>query len=120
MRIVHYVAGVALFSGVLIGCTANPTNEKVSEALKPILPANYAVNSVSKLNVIGDIYEVVVSIDKQPTVLYLDKSLKYVISGSIVEIASKKNLTYETQMKNRPAAQTVPVQPQASPGAKVK
>jgi hypothetical protein len=117
MMMSRNIAAAVLVTGMLAGCGAAPTTEKVAEALKPIMPPNFIVNSVVKLNVIGDIYEVVVAIDKQPTVLYVDKKLKHVISGSIVEIASKKNLTYETQMKNKPAAQSQPVtqQPSAPP-----
>lgn len=113
MKTRNIVAAV-LVSGILAGCGA-PSVEKVTEALKPIMPPNYTVNSVTKLNVISDVYEIVVAIDKQPTVLYIDKTLKHVISGSIVEIASKKNLTYETQMKNKPAQPAVQQQPAAPP-----
>jgi hypothetical protein len=108
----------------LAGCGTAPTTEKVTEALKPIMPPNFTVNSITKLGVIDDVYEVIVAIDKQPTVLYIDKKLKHVISGSIVEIASKKNLTYETQMKNRPGgaqpAASAPAAQQASPAAPAK
>jgi hypothetical protein len=115
----------ALFlAALLAGCGAAPTPEKVTEALKPIMPPNYTVNSVTRLGAIDDVYEVVVAIDKQPTVLYIDKKLKHVISGSIVEIASKKNLTYETQMKNRPGgaqpAAPAPAAQQTAPAAPVK
>ena len=109
MTLAKKMTAAVILTGLLAGCGSAPSKEKVTEALKPIMPANFTVNSVEKLNVIKDVYEVVVAIDKQPTVLYVDKSLKHVISGSIVEIASKKNLTYETQMKNRNSAvQAVP------------
>lgn len=117
MKKIRSISAAVMVTGMLAGCGSAPTTEKVTEALKPIMPANYTVNSVVKLNAIDDIFEVVVAIDKQPTVLYVDKKLKHVISGSIVEIASKKNLTYETQMKNKPAGQPQPVaqQPSAPP-----
>lgn len=115
------IVAALLVTGMLAGCGAAPTAEKVTEALKPIMPPNYTVNTVTKLGAIGDIYEVVVAIDKQPTVLYVDSKLKHVISGSIVELATKKNLTYETQMKNRPGgAPAQPAAPQPAPAPKAK
>ncbi len=105
MKMARNIVAAVLVTGMLAGCSVAPTKEKVTEALKPIMPANFTVNSVEKLDAIKDIFEVVVVIDQQPTVIYMDKNLKHVISGSIVEIASKKNLTYETQMKNKPAGQ---------------
>ena len=102
----------------VIGCSPEPSKDMVTEALKPILPQNYSVSSVEKCKAVTGLYEVVVVIDKQPTILYIDQNLKHVVSGSIVEIASKKNLTYETQTKIKSAgqpqttAQQVPVLPQ--------
>jgi hypothetical protein len=107
------IAAAVMVTALLAGCGSAPSKEKVAEALKPIMPPSFSVSSVEKLNVLKDVYEVVVAIDNQPTVLYVDNKLKHVISGSIVEIASKKNLTYETQMKNRTGAQ-----PQPAPAAK--
>jgi hypothetical protein len=111
MKVKAIIVSIAL-STMLFGCGGGtPSKEQVSEALKPILPPNFTVNSVEKLSALENVFEVVVLIDKQPTVLYVDGKLKHVISGSIVEIASKKNLTYETQMKNKPAS---PAQPAAA------
>jgi len=99
---------------VVTGCSSAPSKEKVSETLKPIMPPSFIVSSIVKFPALDGIYEVVVVIDNQPTVLYLDSKLKHVISGSVVEIASKKNLTYETQMKNKPAGQPQPLAQQPS------
>lgn len=115
-----------LLSGLLLaimvaGCNAAPTNEKVTEVLKPIMPPSFSVKSIENFSALKGVYEVVVVIDNQPTVLYLDSKLKHVISGSVVEIASKKNLTYETQMKNKPAGQQQPAAQQpAAPVQKAK
>lgn len=110
MKVKAIIVSIAL-STMLFGCGGAPSKEQVTEALKPILPPNFTVNSVEKLSAIDNVFEVVVLIDKQPTVLYVDGKLKHVISGSIVEIVSKKNLTYETQMKNKPVS---PAQPAAA------
>lgn len=111
-----------LLSGLLLavmvaGCNSVPTKEKVSEVLKPIMPPSFTISSIEKFTALDSVYEVVVVIDNQPTVIYLDSKLKHVISGSVVEIATKKNLTYDTQMKNKPSGQPQPVnqQPSASP-----
>ncbi|OGU14424.1 MAG: hypothetical protein A2076_16825 [Geobacteraceae bacterium GWC2_53_11] len=101
--------GLVLVS-LVAGCGVAPSKDKVSEALKPIMPPNFSVKSIEKFSALDGIYEVVVVINDQPTVLYLDSKMKHVISGSVVEIASKKNLTYETQMKNKPTGL-----PQAAP-----
>lgn len=116
MKMILRITVAVMLAGIVTGCAGEPTAEKVTEALKPIMPPSFTVSSVSKMNVINDVYEVVVTIDKQPTVLYIDKKLKHVISGSIVEIASKKNLTYETQMKNKPAGQPQAPAPQPEAG----
>jgi len=101
-----------MIAGVLSGCSSAPSKEKVTETLKPIMPSNFSVGKIEKFSALDGIYEVIVFIDNQPTILYLDSTLKHLISGSIVEIASKKNLTYETQMKNKPAAPPQPIAPQ--------
>jgi hypothetical protein len=91
--------------GIIAGCSSAPSNEKVSETLKPIMPEHFSVTSVEKLDALDGLYEVVVTIDSQPTVIYLDKKLKHVISGSVVEISSKKNLTYAKQAKLKTISQ---------------
>lgn len=95
-----------LLACLVAGCGAVPSKDSVSEALKPIMPPGFSVKSIEKFSALDGVYEAVVIINDQPTVLYLDRALKHVISGSVVEIASKKNLTYETQMKNKPAGQS--------------
>lgn len=107
------VTTVVIFQ--LAGCAADPSTEKVTEALKPIMPTDFAVNSVAKLSALNGVYEVVVTINKQPTVLYIDRKLTHVISGSVMEIASKKNLTYEAQQKIKPAGTPAAVQSPSAP-----
>lgn len=116
----------SLFAALLLvclvaGCGAVPSKDEVSEALKPIMPPGFSVKNIEKFSALDGVYEAVVVINDQPTVLYLDRSLKHVISGSVVEISSKKNLTYETQMKNKPAGQSPPaVQSPSAPLQKSK
>ena len=121
MYAVRHLCLILVLTFFIAGCGATPSKEKVSEALKPIMPQNFAISSVEKLKSIDGLYEVVVVIDNQPTIIYLDSKLKHVVSGSVVEIASKKNLTYETQMKNKAAGQSPSaVQQPASSQQKIK
>ena len=94
-----------------------PTNDAVKEAIKGILPGGFEVASVASMNELNGLIEVVVKVNGQPVVFYLDKSLKYLVSGSAVELASKKNLTLETQKKFM-AAQPAATAPAAAPAKK--
>ena len=110
MKFAKFVVAV-IVSGALAACAAPPSKEQAAEILKPVLPAGFSVTSVTRLREIAGVYEVVVAIDNQPTLLYLDSSLKYIISGTVVEIATKRNLTYESQVKVRRAEQPLPAVP---------
>lgn len=82
----------------LTACNAStPSKEKVAEAVKKIMPANFEVVSVKPVNEIPGLIEVSVRMDKQPVVFYMDKKAQYVISGSLLRIDTKKNLTIEAQ-----------------------
>lgn len=77
--------------------TSIPSKEKVVEAVKKIMPANFEVVSVIPLKEIPGVIEVSIKMDKQPVVFYMDKKTQYVISGSLLHIDSKRNLTNEAQ-----------------------
>lgn len=95
------------FTGVLVaaalfiyGCSNKseiPSQQRVAEAVNIILPTSHQVVKVTAVKDIPDLIEVVVKIDKQVLVFYLDKSLKYAFSGSLMEISTKKNLTADVQ-----------------------
>ncbi|NVN99824.1 MAG: hypothetical protein HXX17_10900 [Geobacteraceae bacterium] len=89
-----------IFSLLISSCSkssSRPTDLQVGEAVKSLLPANHKIVRITPVEGIPGIIEVVAKIDTQSVVLYLDKSLKYVFSGSLMEIATKKNLTAESQ-----------------------
>jgi len=90
---------VSCFALALAACSAAPTKEQVSEGLKKIIPASFEVLSISELKEIPGLYEVVLRANKQIIVLYTDKKTKYVLSGSLMALDSRSNLTLETQMK---------------------
>ena len=79
--------------------SATPSKETVAASLKSIMPANYEVVSVAQLKDMPGLIEVAVKMDKQPVVLYLDKKAQYVLSGNLLELKTKKNLTIEAQSK---------------------
>lgn len=99
---------------LLVGC-GGPSKDKVKESIKQILPIDFEITNLRELKEIPGVYEVVLKLDKQHIVFYVDKKAKYIISGSVVETATKKNLTLETQNAYNPPqpAQTPQQAPQA-------
>ena len=81
-------------------CSTNtPSKETVTASIKKIMPPNFEVVSVAPLKEVPGLIEVAVKMGDQPVVLYLDKKAKYVLSGSLLNIESKQNLTIEAQKK---------------------
>ena len=81
----------------LLACsTQTPSKEKVSESVKKILPVNFEVVSVTPFKPVPGLVQVVLSMNNQPVVFYMDAKGKYIVSGSVVELETKKNLTAET------------------------
>jgi hypothetical protein len=80
------------------GCSPQaPSKEVVRVAVKNIMPTNYEVVSVRVLKEVPGLIEVLIKMDKQPVVLYMDQKVQYVISGSLLNVETKKNLTIEAQ-----------------------
>jgi thiol:disulfide interchange protein DsbC len=98
-------------------CGSAPTKEKVTTGIKKIMPVNFEVVEINKVPEVPGIYEIVIKIDKQHVVFYMDGKGQYVISGSIVDTATNKNLTVEKQKKYLPAQ---PAGPQAAAPAPAK
>jgi hypothetical protein len=90
---------VIIIISSLCACTQVPTKEVVTESIKKIMPPNFSVISVTPLKEVPGLIEVAVKMDKQAVVLYMDKKAQYVISGSLLQIETKKNLTIEAQGK---------------------
>jgi hypothetical protein len=76
-----------------------PKKEEVAASIKKIMPVNFEILEINCVKEIPGLNEVVVKVDKQPIVFYIDKKAKYLVSGSIVSIDTKQNLTLETQKK---------------------
>lgn len=90
---------LGLLAVLLCACSKAPSKEVVSEAIKKIMPPNFEIVSISPLKEVPGLIEVSVKMDKQPVVLYLDKKVKYVLSGSLISLESKQNLTIDAQKK---------------------
>ena len=87
---------------VLLVCACSnqtPDKKTISESIKKIMPPDFVVVSVTPLKEVPGLIEVSIKMDKQPVVLYMDKKVQYVLSGSLLHVESKKNLTIEAQSK---------------------
>lgn len=90
---------VLLFALVLSSCGGAPKKESVEAAVKKIMPMAFEIVSIAAVKDIPGLYEVLIRADKQSIVLYLNSKANLVVSGSIVEVDSRKNLTIEAQKK---------------------
>ena len=88
-----------VLSLALAACSTPPTKEQVKESVKRIIPVNFEVLQVAELKEVPGLYEVVLKANSQPIVLYVDQKAKYVLSGSLMALDTKVNLTMETQKK---------------------
>ena len=84
---------------LLSACSQTPNNEKVSEAIKPIMPPDFKIISVNPVSEFPGVYEVSLTMNKQPAIVYINKKGTHVLSGSLLELATKKNITIEAQNK---------------------
>lgn len=93
------IVALGALTMALAACGGAPKKEDVAASIKKIMPVNFEVVAVSAVSGIPGLFEVQVKADKQPVVLYVNKSAKLVVSGSIVDVDSKQNLTLEAQKK---------------------
>ena len=113
---IRYGVVVVVIIVSLAGCGPKPpTKEEVTVSIKKIMPMSFEVVQVTPLKQVPGLNEVVVVVDKQSVVFYMDDKAKYVVSGSLLEIENKKNLTQETQAKFKSPQPATPVAPAAPP-----
>ena len=89
-----------LIATVLLNCSCSskiPSKDAAAASLKQIMPPDFEIVSILPVKDISGLFQVSARINKQPAVLYMDKSTRYVLSGSLLEIATKRNLTLEAQ-----------------------
>lgn len=99
MSNVHKTVVIFLVCWALTACGGQPKKEEVTASLKKIMPINFEVVAIAPVNGIAGLFEVQVKADKQSLVLYVNKNANLVVSGSIVDVNSKQNLTLEAQKK---------------------
>jgi len=90
---------VCLLAMFLVGCSKAPTKEQAQESIKQLVPVAFEVVDLTELKQVPGLYQVVIRVNNQPVVLYLDKSAKYAFSGNLLSLADKTNLTQEVQKK---------------------
>jgi hypothetical protein len=84
---------------MLTACSGTPSKETVVSSIKKIMPPSFEVIEVKPLKEVPGLLEVTVRMENQTVILYMDKKAKYVISGSLLEVDTKKNLTIEALNK---------------------
>lgn len=90
---------LCLLALLLSACSKPPAKDQVQAALKKFIPMQFEVVDVSEMKEVPALYQVVIAVNKIPVVLYVDKDVKYVFSGSMMAVADKANLTQEAQKK---------------------
>ena len=98
MRFVQ-AASLLLATLALTACGSGPSKDDVAKSIKKIMPVNFEIVDIHPVKEVPGLTEVIVKVDKQTVVFYTDKKAKYVVSGSIVAVDTKQNLTLETQKK---------------------
>jgi len=91
----------ALLVMFLSACSAAPTKEVATAALKKILPMSFSIEEMQPVKGIRGLSEVIVIANSQPMVFYMDKKGSYVISGNIIEAETKKNLTIDALQRHQ-------------------
>jgi len=78
--------------------TSCPTPTQVVTDMKQLTPIPIQVVKVSQ-SVITGLCQVEAKVNGMPNVFYISKNGKYFVPGNIIDLATKQNLTQETQMK---------------------
>jgi thiol:disulfide interchange protein DsbC len=93
----------SLFASFLVAACqqgkACPTEDKVKTGMKELIPQEFKVESVQVLKEIPGLCEVVIKVGAQSLVFYTDREMKYVLAGSLLSLADKRNLTRERQQE---------------------
>lgn len=98
-KLASAVVVAAVFIG---GCGTCPSPEGAKKVLQPIMPQNFTILGAGASREVPSLCEVAVAIDKQNMIVYLDKNKKYVFSGSVIELATRKNITQQKQQSLAP------------------
>lgn len=94
MKIIVGLVGLLVLSGCGYDC---PSKETVKSSVQKIMPVNFDVVEIKGIRDIPGLCEVIITVDKQPVTFYVDRKSRYIMSGSMVEVESGKNITLEGQ-----------------------
>lgn len=81
----------------LSGCSQCPSKEAARNSLQSLLPEQLTIAEIRSSKEVPSLCEIILTGDKQPTVFYIDKKGRYLVLGSLIEVATKKNITLERQ-----------------------
>ncbi len=81
------------------GSAKCPTKDEVKAHVKDFIPQDFTVESVSQMQDIKGLCEVVIKVGAQPLVFYMDTQGKYVLAGNLISIKDKRNITRERQQE---------------------
>ncbi|MFN4318989.1 MAG: DsbC family protein [Aquificaceae bacterium] len=81
------------------GSAKCPTKDQVKTQVKELIPQDFTVESVTQLQDIKGLCEVVVKVGTQPLVFYMDGQGQYILAGNLISLKDKKNITRERQQE---------------------
>ncbi len=84
-----------------------PTKDQVKVSVKELIPQDFTVESVSQLQDIKGLCEVVVKVGTQPLVFYMDGEAKYLMAGNLISLKEKRNITKDRQQEFMKVSQDV-------------
>jgi hypothetical protein len=90
-----------------------PSDEKIKASIKKIMPIEPQIISVKELQYFPGLVEVIIKIDNKPVVFYTDKKGDYIVSGSILKVENKQNMTEEAIEQQVPESAAAPANAQA-------
>jgi thiol:disulfide interchange protein DsbC len=70
------------------------TNEEAASLLKEMVRAEFKILATREAP-IGGFWEVILEVGQEKRVFYVDKSLRYIFLGELLDRQTKRNLTYE-------------------------
>jgi hypothetical protein len=90
---------VSLLALLCAGCSSSggPSKELVKQSMQKVLPVPFQVLDIRGVKGIPGLYQVALKAGSQPIVVYMDSKGKYLISGSLMELDTKTNLTLQNQ-----------------------